>query len=433
MLEVFVKTFSSFTLALCGYYFIRKIKNINEKLNNKAITILLINSILTYIIRLVGSGFFTAIVSFILNVITYKIIFKQSIEETIIETGILTFFVISADMLTAISLVTIFHFSEYNKNYFIFMLINIIISIIPVAMLNIRLILDKITLFLKAMLKKDLKMNGFFIILTMIATSGLGYNIMTNYNLNFHFIVDIIVVESIVMIGIIYMNNRDTYEKLSNEYDILLQNVQTFEEWIEREQFIRHEYKNQLAILYAMSTEKDVKNKIQEIINQNLNIKNEVVNNLRELPKGGLKGLLYYKTILAEKNKLKITVDVSIKHRGILNKLNKEKISTLAKLIGIFYDNAIDAAKESKKKILLLEIYELKNRINIVISNTYKKSSLIENHIEKGISSKGKGHGNGLYYASKILKENNWIEEKQEVIDNYYIETITIKKITSKK
>ena len=102
-------------------------------------------------------------------------------------------------------------------------------------------------------------------------------------------------------------------------------------------------------------------------------------------------------------------------------------------MIGIFYDNAIDAAKESRKKILLIEIYELKDKVNIVISNTFKKSSIIERNFEKGISSKGEGHGNGLYFATKILMNNDWIEQKKEIIDNYYVETITIKKSTSKK
>ena len=120
------------------------------------------------------------------------------------------------------------------------------------------------------------------------------------------------------------------------------------------------------------------------------------------------------------------------KRKKELKKLSQEKISTIAKLIGIYYDNAIDAAKESKQKHILLEIYELKDKVNIVISNTFKKNNIVDNRFEKGITSKGKGHGNGLYFAKKILTKNNWIEENQEIIDNYYIETITVRKNTSK-
>lgn len=432
MLEVFINFICAFMLVLSGFYFIKKIRFSNEKISLKVLIILIINSIAISIIRSSKSSFFTAITTFILNTLTYKTVFKQSIEESTIETGILTMFIIGTDMITAILLVKFFQFTEYTNNYYIYIIINCIIAIIPNILLMINQIKIKMNSLLKTLLKKDLKINNFFIFLTMFSTSGLGYNIIKNYELNFQFIGDIIVVEAIVVIGIIYMNNKDTYNKLSKEYDILLSNVQTFEDWIEKEQFTRHEYKNQLAVLYALSSEKEVKDKIQEIINQNLSIKNEIINHLKALPKGGLKGLLYYKTILAEKAKLKITVDTSIKHYGILQKLSKEKNNDLAKLIGIYYDNAIDAAKESRKKILLLEIYELKDRINIVISNTYKKSSLVDNHLEKGVSSKGEGHGNGLYFAKKLLSKNKWIEEKHEVIDNYYIETITVKKTTFK-
>ena len=47
---------------------------------------------------------------------------------------------------------------------------------------------------------------------------------------------------------------------------------------------------------------------------------------------------------------------------------------------------------------------------------------------KKGISSKGEGRGNGLYFAGKLIKENSWLEGKQEIIDNYYIQQLIIKK-----
>lgn len=433
MLEVFVNFICAFILAIIGFYFIRKIRKSNEKMTLQKMMIFALNGITISIVRSSKVSFYSSIIDFIINTITYKIIFKQSTEESIIETGILSLFVISSDALYALIVVHFFHFIEFKHDYLIYILINILIALTPNIILTIKPVSTKANELLKALIKKDLKMNGLFIFLIMLAISGLVYNIIKNYNFNIRFIGNMTIIGALVFIGILFSNSKDGYNKLSDQYDVLLQNVQTFEEWIEREQFTRHEYKNQLAVLYAMSSEKEVKNKIEEIINQNLNIKNEVVNNLKDLPKGGLKGLLYYKTIIAEKNKLKVTVDISIKPKGILSKLSKEKINTISKIIGIYYDNAIEAAKESRKKTLLFEIYELKDKVNIVISNTFKKSSLIDNHFEKGISSKGSGHGNGLYYASRILKANNWLEQKQEIIDNYYVETIRVKKDTSKK
>lgn len=234
-----------------------------------------------------------------------------------------------------------------------------------------------------------------------------------------------------VIISIIFTSSRDDYNKLSKEYEGLFEYVQNFEEWIEKEQFIRHEYKNQLAVIYSLTNEESVKEKIKESLNTSINLQNEQIHTLKVLPKGGLKGLMYYKTSIAQNNNIDITINVSINPKGTLHKLGEHKLNELSKIIGIYYDNAIEAAKESRKKNILIEIYELSDRVNIVMSNTYNKTSIIDNMNAKGASSKGKGRGNGLYFAQKIIEKNKWIKEKHEIIDKYYIVTLTISKKSS--
>lgn len=111
----------------------------------------------------------------------------------------------------------------------------------------------------------------------------------------------------------------------------------------------------------------------------------------------------------------------------MLTKLSEKEIKVLCKLIGIYFDNAIEAAAESRKKNLTIEVYELKDKVSIVISNSFKRHTNLKDRNKKGISSKGEGRGNGLYFASKLIKENPWLEEKQEIIDGYYIEQLIIK------
>ena len=48
------------------------------------------------------------------------------------------------------------------------------------------------------------------------------------------------------------------YNKLTEEYDSMFNYVNEFEDWLEKEQFNRHEYKNQLAVLRCLSTEKKI-------------------------------------------------------------------------------------------------------------------------------------------------------------------------------
>ena len=224
------------------------------------------------------------------------------------------------------------------------------------------------------------------------------------------------------------LKERDNYNKLSTEYDSLFTYVQTFEDWIEKEQLNRHEYKNQLAVLRCLTEEKKVKDKIDEILEDNINIEGQAVTQLKSLPKGGIKGLMYYKAAIAQKKKINLTADVSIEQKGTLAKLNEKEIRIVCKLIGIYFDNAIEAAEESKRKNISIEIYEFQDKVNIVFSNTFKKHRNMKDRNKKGVSSKGKGRGNGLYFAEKLIKENPWIEEKQDIIDKYYIQKISINK-----
>ena len=52
---------------------------------------------------------------------------------------------------------------------------------------------------------------------------------------------------------------------------------------------------------------------------------------------------MYYKAAIAQKHKINLTTDVSIEEKGILSKLSEKDIRVLCKLIGIYFDNAIEA------------------------------------------------------------------------------------------
>ena len=240
------------------------------------------------------------------------------------------------------------------------------------------------------------------------------------------YVINFIVIMIFIIITYIFIKSRNEYRNLEAEYDSLFSYVQNFEDWIEKEQLNRHEYKNQLAVLRCLTKEKKVKDKIDEILEDNINIEGQAVTNLKNLPKGGIKGLLYYKAAIAQKRKLNLTTDVSIENKGILTNLSEKQVKILCKLIGIYFDNAIEAAVESRKKNISIEIYELKDKVSFVFSNTFKKHKNMKDRNKKGVSSKGEGRGNGLYFASKLIKENTWIEEKQEIIDNYYIQQLFI-------
>ena len=321
--------------------------------------------------------------------------------------------------------------SELENNIYVFFISNIGVIIIACIYLKIKYIRNLLIKCYNILLIKKVVINILFIIMILIGITGSVYSIYIQYGFDSRLICDTLIIIIMVIISIIFTSSRDDYNKLSKEYEGLFEYVQNFEEWIEKEQFIRHEYKNQLAVIYSLTNEESVKEKIKESLNTSINLQNEQIHTLKVLPKGGLKGLMYYKTSIAQNNNIDITINVSINPKGTLHKLGEHKLNELSKIIGIYYDNAIEAAKESRKKNILIEIYELSDRVNIVMSNTYNKTSIIDNMNAKGASSKGKGRGNGLYFAQKIIEKNKWIKEKHEIIDKYYIVTLTISKKSS--
>lgn len=429
MLEEFINFICPFAMSIYGIYVIKKITKTEEKvLTIKSIIFLLLLSIFVMFSHNKNyNGLFT-IAIFFLNVIIYRKIFKLKIEESLIVCGILMFLTFIGDLLV-LCLFLLFITIEQSRNiWYIYLTSNTLVITIGIIILKQKLCLQQLQNFYTNISKKKSISNVMFLTLLIIGLSALVYNISKTNFLNTDYIINTIIMIIFFSITSIFIKNKNNYNQLSLEYDNLFTYVQNFEDWIEKEQCNRHEYKNQLAVLRCLTKESNVKDKIDEILDDNINIEGAIVHQLKALPKGGLKGLMYYKAAIAQKRKMKLTVNVSIENESLLKKLSEKEIKILCKLIGIYFDNAIEAAEETRKKDILIEVYELKDKVNIVFSNTFKQHKNFNDRNKKGVSSKGEGHGNGLYFASKLISTNDWLEDRQEVIDGYYIEQLTIKK-----
>lgn len=430
MLEVFV---SSILMSYAGFYVIKKITNNETRLltikNNLLIILLAMVTVLLHKVEYTGIETF---IIFLINIIIYKYIFKISYEESSIAVGIMMIITIIGDMLTALILNCFYNFYTIRSGVVLTLFASISVCLINLLIINIKFVRIQLSNFLKYCKKKKSLINGMFFIVLLIGICVLTYELTTNQTINIKYIINLILVLSLCFIAYIFIKNINSYNQLTDEYDSLFSYVQNFEDWIEKEQLNRHEYKNQLAVLYCLTKEKKVKEKINEILEDNINIGGEVINQLKLLPKGGIKGLLYYKVAIGQKKKIDITADVSLENKSILNELTEQDIRVICKLVGIYLDNAIEAAEETRRKKLLIEVYELPNKACFVISNTFKRKNNFENRNKKGVTTKGEGHGNGLYFAAKLIEQNNFLESKQDVVDGYYIQQLIIKRKESK-
>lgn len=423
------KFICSALMAVVGLIVVKNISGSKEKLLSiKSIALMICLIIVPAFMHTTDYNFLYGIINYILMIVTYKYILNLSFTKAIISCGILLFSLFLLDFISNLFLAIFLSVDQMRNTWYINLSINIIFSIILLIVYNNKKIYRYFENLIDKISKRRQTNVIIFLLLTIVAMSTLLYLLGNNYNLNAVFTTNFLIFLIFFLLVIILVGEKNSYVKLSDDYENLFHYVKVFEDWIEDEQLIRHEYKNQLAVLRCLTKEKKVKNKIDEIISDTINIDNHIINQLKKLPSGGLKGLLYYKIAVARNNDINIEVDVSQDASPVLNTLNQDELKTISKLIGIYCDNAIEAAKETKKKIILIEIYEINNIANIVISNTCKENKVLLNRYDKGVSTKGKGRGNGLYFAKKMLTKNTWIEESQEIIDGYYIETLKITK-----
>lgn len=105
------------------------------------------------------------------------------------------------------------------------------------------------------------------------------------------------------------------------------------------------------------------------------------------------------------------------------------RIYELSRILGILFDNAIDASKESDEKILNLWIRNEpnRNRYIIKISNSYKDKSVDTDRIyEKGFSSKGENRGLGLWEVRQFIKKSKNLNLFTTKDDDYFTQQLEI-------
>lgn len=429
MLGVFANILGTAILSITGFYVIKKIiQSDTNILNIKNITLISILSIITSLLHKTNYTGIESLIIFLLNIIIYKNIFNMSIKESVIIVGIMMIVIIIGDIFTGTVLNIFYSLYDIRSKAFLTLIANICVGAINILIINTKFIQKQLIKFKVNSKKNNSIINRLFFIILIIGICILTYKAALCKTVGLQYIIDLILILSLCIASYIFVKNSNDFSELTDEYDNLFSYVQNFEDWIEKEQLNRHEYKNQLAVLYCLTKEKKVKAKITEILEDNINIDDEVINQLKKLPKGGIKGLMYYKAAIAKKKKIKVTADISLETKSLLKKLSEKDLRIVCKLIGIYLDNAIEAAEETRKKKLLIEVYELPNKVCFVFSNTFKMQANFAERNNKGISSKGEGRGNGLYFASKLIKSNYWLESKQEIIDNYYIQQLIIKK-----
>ena len=229
------------------------------------------------------------------------------------------------------------------------------------------------------------------------------------------------------LIIILLIIKESKYNKIHSKYKTTLQELEEYESIINEYRVINHENQNQLNSIKGMTSNKRVREYIDEILN-NKNKKNELI--LKQallIPTGGLRGLIYSKLIIMKNRNINYNLHIDKKiNIKLIKNISTKTMLNVCQIIGVYLDNAIEAVENLKQKNILINIYKADNIIIEIINN--KENYVDINKIDKaGYTTKEGIHGYGLSLVSKILKEDSKLINEREITRNVFKQKLIIK------
>lgn len=432
MLETIIRFICFLVFAIVDLLLLKDILDYKKDiLNIKTVLLILLLSIISIVSYKEFYSINATVVRIVANIIIYGIILETDFYKIIVTFLILMIITLLCDLIVTSLSLTVITPVQLRTDCLCTLIANFLVGLLVFIITNFPPIKNKIKTFASNLKKADKIQTVTIYILVFISIISLFYNITNLESLNPKFIINSVVIFSFIVIALVFLIDKNNYNSLVKRYDSLFTYVQNLEDSIDNINLNNHEYKNQLSMLKEYISNSDKKNSLKildEMIKETKNKDNNILSKLKLIPKGGIKGLLYYKILLVNKNNLNFCIDVSNKVISKLKKLNLEETKIICSLIGIYFDNAIDSSMESRKKLLSLEIYSLNDDIDFVFCNTFKQKNIDLNKVEtNGYTTKGKGHGQGLYLAKKIILKNNWIDAETSINNNLYIQKLIIK------
>lgn len=427
MLELIIKLIIFTIMPISGFFVIKNLIDSDEKIYSVK-NILIIVGLCAANGLIYNSSYksYTTLFNFCFLIIGYKYIFKISFFQSFLLSITVMIFSFLSEIIFYILIYAPFN-KNLARNYGIEMLMgNLSVGVMIV-------LISKIKFIKKSIKNVFIKLGGFVRLETIfvstfwiIITSILSYLISRNGFTNIEFWISALIELAFIVFMLNHFMDKDRYIGLNERFDDLYEYVQTMEESLDNEQMNIHEYKNQLSVIRSMTNNKKIKDYIDSLVDEcpddakwNTELKN--------LPKCGLKGLLHYKLACAAKKNLNVLITVSPDTASVIKGLSFEDMKQLSRLVGIYMDNAMEAALDTEKKNVALEIYKIKDTVNIVISNSANiDESKVKMIGKKGFTSKGKGHGRGTYLAKKMLLHNKKFSASNSVVKDYYIVRIII-------
>ena len=211
---------------------------------------------------------------------------------------------------------------------------------------------------------------------------------------------------TLLLLNVVKMTRKNMEaEQREIEYNQLLDYIKDLEQTSQTLRKFRHDYLNILLSMDLMIHDKEfdrlaayfdtnIKPEGRKIASMNLDI-----SNLSHILEPAIKGIIAHKLQLARLHDITIKV-------GAMEDITEFHMAPfdLARILGIFLDNAIEAASEQPKSFIGVAFAPQEDHVTILVENTCIPEALpIERLAEDGFSTKGEKRGHGLHNVKEIL------------------------------
>lgn len=423
----------SSTLLILTLYIFGRIIIVNRRHKNIMIDVLILLGfiLLNILVFKYTTGTIKTIITCLLYSSLFFSIFKIKLSKSIFTSIVYIILLVIPDLLTLGGAIYIF---DVSKEFCYESLSGSIIS--NFSVLGIMIILTvSIRKPLKKLINYNLSTNKKIIVMSSITLVMLAiffYNLIKTFEFNNNIITYLVIIVMLICILLYLFKQKIENEKISKKYDELLDVMKSYESDIEEQRTLRHETKNEFATIKCKLQDKEDNKTIIEYIDSVIGEKEKAgstkYSKFKYLPSNGLKGFFYYKFIEAEKKGISVSVNISKQiENSFLKDIETKDFKDLARIIGVYLDNAIEASSTSEDKKLGIEMHLIKEKIEIIITNTFNNEINLDKIGKESFSTKGKHRGHGLLLVNKILSENNKFEAKNEIRGNIYIQSLKIK------
>lgn len=221
---------------------------------------------------------------------------------------------------------------------------------------------------------------------------------------------------------------KSNIESKQDAYDTLQKYTQQIEHMYASVRSFKHDYINIMSSMsgYIQNNDLDgLANYFNQSIlplSSNITNSNYKLNQLMNIKVLEIKSIISAKIIYAHEIGIKVNIE-------IIEPIESFSMDTidLARVLGIFLDNAIEAALETNNPELSLVMINNSNSVAIIIANNYISYNIPYYELKKiSVSTKGKNRGIGLHNASTIISEYPNIFHDTEIKDNVFIQHLEI-------